>query len=101
MSVLMEALVPILIDGRIIDTGDNFVCSVEYSESLIESSSAKTTEATEAAEPAEPAESKKLTKADLIKIAEENGLDLVGDEKKSEIENALLEAGVELNAEDV
>lgn len=42
--VILNALKPVFIDGRIVEVGNKFSCSIDYSEKLIEGGSAELVE---------------------------------------------------------
>ena len=95
MAIVMISLVPVFLDGRVIDKGEKFACTPEFAQALKKSKSAEPLDVTEVKEPEVP----KLTKNDLIQLAAEHEVEVSGNATKSEIEEVLTEAGVDLHAE--
>lgn len=94
--VIMKALEPVFIDGRIVEAGSKFSCSSDFSKRLIEGKSAELVELQKVNEPDVDPERKKLeslTKDDLLKIIEKKGIEGIDESnKKAEIIDAILKA---------
>lgn len=94
MAAILEALKPIFVNGRIVDIGSKFSCSHDFAKKLVENESAKLVTQDEQTND-NPEENRKklkaLTKDELLKIAQEKGIDgLSENNKKDEIIDALL-----------
>ncbi|WP_158303413.1 Rho termination factor N-terminal domain-containing protein [Desulfitobacterium hafniense] len=85
----MKALEPVFLNGLIIDAGNEFSCSPEFSRKLIEAKTA------ELAQPERAPEKnfESMTKEELLNYAEELAIDGINSSnKKSEIIEAILKA---------
>lgn len=73
--VVMEALKPVFINGRIVEVGSKFSCSNEYAKKLVEGKSARllTEDKTVNDDLINKLES--MEKDDLLKLAEEKGIE--------------------------
>lgn len=86
--MILEALKPVFNNGMIVEVGDKFSCSPDYADKLIKSESATVIKETDSER--KSLEAKK--KEELLKLAEEEGIDSVSEKnKKEEIIDALLE----------
>lgn len=103
--VLMKALKPVLLNGRIIEAGSLFSCSPEFSKKLIDGNSAElafidqpkgTVEKDKQEDPGEVFLKKSLeakTKDELLKYVSEKGIDGVNSSNtKAEIIEAIMKA---------
>lgn len=89
--MIIEAIEPVFFNGVIKEKGSQFACPNDYAVKLIKAKSAiEVEEAKEEDSERKVLESK--TKAELLQIAEEKGIDSVSEaNKKDEIIDALLE----------
>jgi len=90
--VVMEALKPVFINGRIVETGSKFSCSPDYSRKLIENKTARLLIQEKIHDVSD--ERKKLesmTKDELLGLAADKGIEGLSEKnKKDEIINAIL-----------
>lgn len=98
MNVLLEAITPVFVNGRIVEPGNKFSCSISHAKKLVTGESAKLIPDDN---PVEGIGKKEYTKKELLELAEQHGVNVKSSDSKAVIEEALISAGVDLNATDL
>ncbi|MCT8975500.1 Rho termination factor N-terminal domain-containing protein [Clostridium sp. CX1] len=88
--VILKALNPVFLSGRIIQEGDKFSCPPDFAKKLIENQCAVSLTAQDNGQ---HRELESMTKAELLKLVEERDIEGIDDSnKKAEIIDAILKA---------
>lgn len=87
----MKAKKPVFLNGRIIEVGNKFSCSIDFSKKLIESNTAELVEEKQVIPNEDRKRLESMTKEELLKLVEEKAIsDISEKNKKDEIIDSLM-----------